>query len=134
MAPRYPKKLGRPFSKKLKLSGKQWAALGRAASSVIIGHGGRQYRDGSATTVMCRLPGDCKFPVGFPRAMVYECDGYIATFKFNAVKLLDWMYKNGFSAYNTEMLRKQCLILNALERSADKLINASQGELNGSKI
>lgn len=94
-----------------------------AASEVVMRNRNRQYRDGGVEYVLFEFPHWTIFTKTFPKGNVVEKTPLTNLRKINAVKLLNWLYENGHSEYNSNMLVKQTQHFEILENSIDKMFN-----------
>lgn len=84
-----------------------YAKMVAAASAVVIQNRGRQYRSGNPEYVLMSFPHWVKFSRSFPKGEIVEKTLLTNTYKVNAVKLLNWLYTNGYSQYNVLTLVKE---------------------------
>ena len=102
-----------------------YAKMVTAASRVVMAHRGRQFRHGIVSHVLLAFPKTCKFAKGFPKLNVYSRDGDTITYRLNASSLLNWLYDNGHSAYNVEMLVKQTKRFQYLDKELDRMLGVT---------
>lgn len=106
-----------------KASKKDYAKMVIAASEVVMRNRGNQYRTGAPEYVLISFPYWAKFAEGFPKGPLVEKAGRLNTHKVNAVKLLDWLFDNGHSTYNTKMLVQQTRAYEVMDNSIDKMLD-----------
>ncbi len=95
--------------------------LAIAASEIVMRNRGRQYKDGGVEYILIEVPHWTKFQGDFPKGVLHSRSELHDVRKINAVKLLDWLYENGYSAYNTVSLVKQTKSFQYLEKSIDRM-------------
>lgn len=110
----------RPTNKMLKATRKanaedyaQLAAV--AADEVLRTRVGNFTNSGRCGTILASFPYFVKFTPGFPKGVHVRREGLFDIRKINVVRLLDWLYRNGHSAYNGEMLLKRTWHFDRLE-------------------
>lgn len=99
-----------------------YAKMVAAASAVVIQNRGRQYRSGNPEYVLMSFPHWVTFSRGFPKGEIVEKTLLTNTYKVNAVKLLNWLYTNGYSQYNVLTLVKETRQFERELNSIDKSI------------
>lgn len=75
-----------------------------AATEVVMRNRGEEYRNGEPVAVLMEFPHWVKFTRGFPKGHVVAKTALTNTHKVNAVKLLNWLHTNGYSAYDAAKL------------------------------
>lgn len=104
-------------------STKDYEAMAAAAGAVVIDSRGKRYRTGEPEYVLFTFPHWVKFVKGFPKGYIVEKTVETNTYKINAVKLLNWLYKEGKIAYDSKMLVKQTREYELLAGSVNKLFD-----------
>ena len=102
---------------------KDFAAMAVVASQVVIQNRGNQYRTANPEYVLFRFPHWVEFDKTFPKGHIVEKDTETNTYKINAVKLLDWLYNNGHSSYDSKQLVQQTRMYEVLDNSIDRMFN-----------
>ncbi len=87
-----------------------------------------QYRSGEPEYVLFEFPHWVVFNKTFPKGHLIAKSVTTNTYKINAVKLLDWLYANGHSSYNSGMLVKQTRVFELLDKKIDRMFN-NEGEI-----
>ena len=107
---------------------KDFAIMTQAASEVVMQNRGRdQYRTGNPEYVLFEFPHWVVFDSTFPKGHIVEKTVETNTYKINAVKLLDWLYNKGYSAYNSKQLVAQTRVFELLDKAVDRMFN-TEGE------
>lgn len=107
---------------------KDFAAMVVAASEVVIKNRGNQWRTDNPEYVLFRFPHWVKFANGFPKGHIVDKDNETNTYKINAVKLLDWLYNNGHSSYDSKQLVRQTRMYEVLDKSIDRMFTNTETE------
>jgi hypothetical protein len=76
-----------------------------------------QGRSDGPEYVLIDFPYFVKFREGFPKGHLVEKTVRSNTYKINAVRLLNWLYNNGYSRYNARELVAQTKFYERLEAS-----------------
>lgn len=92
-----------------------------AASEIVIRNRGRQYRDGGVEYILVEFKKHCEFAKDFPKGCINEKTSVSYVRKINAVKLLDWLYTNGYAPYDSGMLVKQTKHFEYLSKEIDRM-------------
>ena len=95
--------------------------MAAAASEVVLHNRGKPYREGKIAHVLFVFPHWVKFGDGFPRGVIVGKTLITNTYKINAVKLLDWLYKAGKCKYNASLLVKETTRLEVMLRKIERL-------------
>lgn len=103
-----------------------YAKMVIAASSVVVQNRGKQYRTGNPEYVLFEFPFWVNFAPDFPKGYIVAKTRSTNTYKINAIKLLDWLFENGHSTYNTRILVAAGREFDELDRSIERIfkINA----------
>lgn len=87
---------------------KDYKRLVVAASEVVVrtrnGSQQNRGRSGEPEYVVLEFPYFAKFQTGFPPRKLVERTDATNVYQIDAVKLLDWLHKKGYSAYNAKQL------------------------------
>jgi hypothetical protein len=104
---------------------KDYALMLTAATAVVVDNRGvdGQHRAGNIAYVLMTFPHWVKFAEDFPKGHITVRTLLTNTYKVNAVKLLDWLYKHGHSSYNASMLVRGTKDFELLDDSVDKLLS-----------
>jgi hypothetical protein len=94
--------------------------LKKAAVAVLMRTRGIQWRgeDGNILWATTRT----EFPKDFPRARVREKSENFTTYKLNAVSLLNWLHKHGYSDFDSAGFIAMTKRFEYFEKGIDKLI------------
>lgn len=103
-----------------------FAKMLTAASEIVLRNRGRQYRDGGVEYILVQFPHWATFSEEFPKGVVVEREELYNTRKINAVKLVDWLYKNGHSPYDSGMLVKQTKHYMRLEKQIERMFETKE--------
>lgn len=108
-------------------SGKDYQRMVVAASEVVMrnrnGSLEKQGRSGNPEYVLIEFPYFVKFRAGFPKGVLLEKKPSTNVYKINAVRLLDWLHKNGYSTYSATELVQRTKDYERLESSIDRMFN-----------
>lgn len=96
--------------------------MATAASSVVMQNRGMQWRTGNPEYVLITFPYWVKFIATFPKGHIVEKTPESNTYKINAIRLLDWLYDNGHTPYNSSMLVQQTKEFERLEKSVERML------------
>lgn len=102
---------------------KDYAQMCVAATEVVMQSRGMQYRSDNPEYVLFRFPHWVVFAKTFPKGHIVDKDLETNTYKINAVKLLDWLYNNGHSSYDSKQLVKQTRMYEVLDKSIERMFN-----------
>lgn len=91
------------------------------ASAVVMRNRGMQYRSGNPEYVLFEFPHWIKFSRGFPKGFIVSKTVLTNVYKINAVRLLDWLHTNGYSAYNASSLVQQTKQFEYLDKSIERM-------------
>jgi hypothetical protein len=109
-----------------KASSKDYQALVRAASEVVLRTRNSSYSNRrQAEYVLVEFSNTATFTRGFPKGYVVERGSTTNVHKINAVKLLDWLYGNGYSAYSARQLVQQTEDFERLEASIERMFTTN---------
>ena len=103
-------------------SANDYAKMVVAASEVVMENRGVKYKDGS---VLFIFPHWINFTREFPKGHIVSRTLETNTYKINAVKLLNWLYDNGHSTYNSSMLVKQTTHYELLDTTIEQMFDIS---------
>jgi hypothetical protein len=107
---------------------KDFALMVVAASEIVMQNRGReQYRSDNPEYILAEFPHWVTFDKTFPKGQIVAKTVETNTYKINAIRLLDWLYKNGFSSYDSKQLVKQTRMFEVLDKSISRMFN-SEGE------
>lgn len=81
------------------------------------------WRAGNVSSVLFTFPHWVEFADDFPKGHIVEKTLLTNTYKINAVKLLDWLYKHGHCSYDSKMLVQSTKEFETVVGSIDRLIN-----------
>ena len=79
-----------------------------------------------SSCVLIRFDRKLKYPVGFPKGMIVKFEKDTVTRKIKSVKLLDWMYDNKRSPYNTRMLIEYTRNYRTLDNKVEQQMGYTQ--------
>lgn len=102
---------------------KDFSIMVTAASEVVIQNRGMQYRTDNPEYVLFRFPHWVEFDKTFPKGHIVAKDNETNTYKINAIRLLDWLYENGHSSYDTKQLVRQTRMYEVLDKGIDRMFN-----------
>jgi hypothetical protein len=106
---------------------KDYRRLVTAASEVVVrtrnGSQSNQGRSGEPEYIVVELPYFVKFQKGFPKGILVERTATTNVYHIDAVKLLDWLHANGYSAYNATELVQRTRDYERLESSITRLFD-----------
>ncbi len=102
-------------------SAKEYTQMRLAASEVVMYNRGREYRSGEPEYVIITFPHWVVFTDDFPKGVLVSKTRVTDTRKINAVKLLDWLYQNKHSEYDSGMLVKETKVFEILEGKIDRM-------------
>jgi hypothetical protein len=88
-----------------------------------VGTLAHQSKSGEPEFVMVEFPSDAVFSRGFPKGYVVERTLTTNVRKINAVRLLDWLYENGYSTYTAKQLVQQTKNYERLEASITRMFD-----------
>lgn len=110
---------------------KDYARMVVACSGVVMesrnGVISNQGHSGCNEYVIIEFPYFVKFQKGFPKGQRIEKTATSNVHRINAVRLLDWLYENGYSTYNATMLVQQTKNYERLEASIDRMFAPIEG-------
>lgn len=102
-----------------------YARMVVAASEVVMqtrnGTLANQSKSGQNECVVIEFPYFVKLPKEFPKGTLIEKTERSNVYKINAVRLLSWLYKNGYSKYDAKQLVNQTKNYERLEASIDRM-------------
>jgi len=112
-----------------KASSKDYQALVTAASEVVLRTRNASYsnrnKSGQEEFVLVEFSNTASFSRGFPKGYVVERGSTTNVHKINAVKLLDWLHENGYSAYGARQLVQQTTDFERLEASIERMFTTN---------
>lgn len=73
--------------------------------------------------ILVEFPHFAKFREGFPKGHIAQKKGKTHVRKLNAIKLLNWLAENGYSAYNAAEIVKGSSNYAKLENEIEKLLD-----------
>ncbi len=100
---------------------KDYQIMGTLASSVVMQNRGVQFRTGNPEYVLFEFPFWVVFDKTFPKGRIVSKTRATNTYKVNAIKLLDWLYENKYSLYNSAMLIRQTRAFEELNNKLDRM-------------
>jgi hypothetical protein len=104
---------------------KDYARLAVAASEVVmrtrIGSLSDQGSAGEPEYVVVEFPYFVKFQKGFPKGVIVEKTATSNVHQINAVRLLDWLHENGYSAHSARQLVQRTKDYERLEASINRM-------------
>lgn len=102
---------------------KDYAKMVVAASSVVVQNRGYEFRTGNPEYVLFEFPFWVTFTRKFPKGHIVSRTQATNTYKINAVKLLDWLYDNGYSPHNVRMLLASTRSFEEIDKKLDRLFS-----------
>lgn len=95
------------------------------ASQVVIECRGKAaiYRKGQNPCVEIVVPHGMKFKKGFPQGNYVKKTDTYTIYKITAWRLLDWLYNNKLSTYDSKQLVKQTKYFESFENKIDKMFD-----------
>jgi hypothetical protein len=107
---------------------KDYELMTKAASEVVMQNRGDQYRTGNPEYVLFSFPHWVVFDKTFPKGFIVEKTLETNVYKINAIKLLDWLYKNGHSTYGSRQLLRNTRAFEEIDKRLDRMFNLIEGE------
>jgi len=96
-----------------------------AASQVVmrsrLGTLSNQSKSGEDEYVLIEFSNAATFKKGFPKGYIVERTSTTNVHKIHAVRLLDWLHENGYSAYTAKQLVQQTKDYERLEASIERM-------------
>ena len=92
------------------------------ATTIVVRNRGKPYHNGELSFMEIEFPYWVKMKKDFPRGNLISKTDYTNIYKVNAVKLLNWLYANGHSEYNTPMLTRRTKQFEYFEGEIERMV------------